>query len=500
MLTTRDKGVASWKLTLLVIDALLVGSALLASAIVYLDVMNVPEEPLQFIVSRQWAFYLAFAAFLISFYLTGLYEASRVVRWRATVLSAAVGVSVATLVTVAVFYFAVRPLLGPKILLPVAGGLFLLLVLVRWLLARLTAIGFFTQRALIVGSDREAAEAIQLIRRTPQPGIKVYGVIAETPEMVGKPIEGVPVVGELADLPVAMETYNVTTLIVATSQETEWAVLKQLRPYRYRGVALMDLMALHEQLAKEIPLAYVNDDWLMAASMNNSRLHIAKVKRLMDIVIALCGLILAAPLGGVVALLIKLTSRGPVLYRQERLGRESVPFTLLKFRTMRLNAEAETGPVWADDDDPRITAVGRWLRKTRIDEIPQLINVLRGEMSLIGPRPERPEFVRELSEKIPFYGERLLVQPGLTGWAQVNFPYTCSVEETRRKLQYDLYYIKHMSFTLDCLVLLRTVKIVLFGRERAARAAAARPASRAANAAEVRPAAHSSSAALPAKR
>jgi exopolysaccharide biosynthesis polyprenyl glycosylphosphotransferase len=470
MLTSRDKGIASWKFTLLVIDALLVSGSLLAAAIVYCDVND--EDVVTFIVSRQWAFYLAFAAFLISFYLTGLYEAERVVRWRATVVSAAIGVSVATLATILVFYFAVRPyFLGPKILVPVSLGLLLAVILVRWLMARLTAFGFFTQRALIVGSEREAAEAIQLIRHTPQPGIKVYGVIAESPEMVGKPIDGVPVVGELADLPVAMETYNVTTLIVATSQESEWAILKQLRPYRYRGTALLDLMALHEQLAKEIPLAYVNDDWLMAASMNNSRLHIAKIKRLMDIVTATTGLVLSLPFWIVVPLLIKLTSRGPVLYRQERLGRESVPFTLLKFRTMRADAEAQTGAVWAGEDDPRVTPLGRWLRKLRIDEIPQFINVLQGSMSLVGPRPERPEFVTELSEKIPFYGERLLVQPGLTGWAQVNFPYTSSVEETRRKLQYDLYYIKHMSFTLDCLILLRTVKIVLFGRERAAKAA-----------------------------
>ncbi len=470
MLTSRDKSIASWKFTLLVIDALLVGGSLLAAAIVYCDVMG-DMDAVAFVVSRQWAFYLAFAAFLVSFYLTGLYEANRVVRWRATVLSAIIGISVATLVTVLVFYFAVRPLLGPKILVPVSLGLFLAVVSVRWLMARLTAFGFFTQRALVVGSAREAEETIQLIRHTPQPGFKVYGIIAESPEMVGKPIEGVPVVGELADLPVAMETYNVTTIIVATSQETEWAVLKQLRPYRYRGTALMDLMALHEQLAKEIPLAYVNDDWLMAASMNNSRLHIAKIKRLMDIVTATAGLVLSAPFWVVVPLLIKLTSRGPVLYRQERLGRESMPFTVLKFRTMRADAEAQTGAVWAGEDDPRITGLGRWLRKLRIDEIPQFINVLQGSMSLVGPRPERPEFVKELSEKIPFYGERLLVQPGLTGWAQVNFPYTSSIEETRRKLQYDLYYIKHMSFPLDSLVLLRTVKIVLFGRERAAKTA-----------------------------
>ena len=165
---------------------------------------------------------------------------------------------------------------------------------------------------------------------------------------------------------------------------------------------------------------------------------------------------------------VKLDSPGPILFKQERLGRESVPFTLFKFRTMRADAESETGPVWATENDPRVTRAGKWLRKFRIDEIPQLLNVLRGDMSLVGPRPEREIFIRKLSEKVPFYAERLLVPPGITGWAQVMYPYAASIEESRRKLQFDLYYIKHMSFFLDMYVLLKTFKTILFGRERTA--------------------------------
>jgi exopolysaccharide biosynthesis polyprenyl glycosylphosphotransferase len=228
----------------------------------------------------------------------------------------------------------------------------------------------------------------------------------------------------------------------------------------------VDFVTLYEELAQEIPLDYINDEWLFLASLNNSRIHIRRLKRLTDVLVSLIGMLLSAPLAGLAVLLVKLTSRGPALYQQERLGRDSVPFMLMKFRTMIADAESQTGPVWAAENDPRITLVGKWLRKTRIDEIPQLINVLRGEMSLVGPRPERAIFIQKLSEKIPFYAERLLVPPGITGWAQVMAPYAASVEDTRRKLQYDLYYIKHMSFFLDFFIFLKTVKTMLFGRER----------------------------------
>jgi exopolysaccharide biosynthesis polyprenyl glycosylphosphotransferase len=473
MLASRNRQqIASWTFWLLLADAGLVGTALVTAAANYTHANN--QSFWLFWHSNQTAFFLTGIAFLVSFYLAGLYDANRIVSLRSVCVASAIAVGVATLASVLVFYLLMSQKLGRLILLPVAAGIWVAVVFLRWGLVRLTARGYLSQRALVVGNGPEAAEAIQLVRDTPQPGIKIYGVIAETPGMIGKPIEGVPVVGELNDLSLAVETYNISQLIVATRPETEWAVLKRLRPLRYRGVVLNDLMSLHEQLAQEIQLNYVNDEWLMAASMNTSRLHITKMKRLLDVAVSLVGLIVSAPLCLLTAILLKLDSRGPILYTQERVGQDSRLFTLMKFRTMRVDAEAASGPVWAEHNDPRITRLGKWLRKLRIDEIPQLVNVLRGDMSLVGPRPERPAFVKELSEKIPFYGERLLVQPGVTGWAQVNFPYTSSIEETRRKLQYDLYYIKHMSFFLDCLILLKTVKIMLFARERAPQPPSAR--------------------------
>jgi exopolysaccharide biosynthesis polyprenyl glycosylphosphotransferase len=187
------------------------------------------------------------------------------------------------------------------------------------------------------------------------------------------------------------------------------------------------------------------------------------VKRTIDLVSASILLILTAPLSLVVAVLIKLEDGGPVIFRQARVGRDGVPFTLRKFRSMKVDAEAETGPMWAQADDPRVTKVGRWIRALRIDEIPQVWNVLHGEMSFVGPRPERPEFVATLQAAIPLYDHRHAVRPGITGWAQVSFPYAATVEDSRRKLEYDLHYLKSFSVWMDLVIMLRTIKIILFG-------------------------------------
>jgi exopolysaccharide biosynthesis polyprenyl glycosylphosphotransferase len=178
---------------------------------------------------------------------------------------------------------------------------------------------------------------------------------------------------------------------------------------------------------------------------------------------ALAGGVLSLPVALLAALLIKLESPGPALYRQERVGKNGRPFTIMKFRSMRADAE-KSGPVWARDKDDRVTRVGRVIRKIRVDEIPQFWNILKGEMSFVGPRPERPHFVRQLAEEIPFYEQRHLIAPGLTGWAQIKYPYGSSVEDARQKLQYDLYYVKNQSLVLDAIILFETVKTILFGR------------------------------------
>ena len=231
---------------------------------------------------------------------------------------------------------------------------------------------------------------------------------------------------------------------------------------KLRGVPVFDEAGFCEQHLGRIDLDGVRADWLLFADgFANGRVSNA-VKRAIDVCVSLTLVILTLPLMLLTALLIRLDSPGPVLYRQQRLGLHGEPFTLLKFRSMANDAERGGNPLWASQQDPRITRVGSLIRPMRIDELPQLINVLRGEMSMIGPRPERPHFVEQLARVIPLYGERSYVKPGITGWAQVNYPYGASVEDARQKLSYDLYYVKNRSLLLDLLILLATVRVILF--------------------------------------
>jgi len=231
-----------------------------------------------------------------------------------------------------------------------------------------------------------------------------------------------------------------------------------------RGVQVQDGNDVYESITGKVPIESIRLSWLLfSPGFHASRLFLI-YKRSASVLISIVGLLLSAPLLPFVILAIKLSSPGRVLYWQNRVGRDDRAFRCYKFRTMRTDAEAGTGPTWAEDDDPRVTPVGRFLRKTRIDEIPQLLNVLKGDMSLVGPRPERPEFVAALNENIPYYHLRHSVRPGITGWAQILYKYGSSVEDAKEKLRYDLYYIKNSSVGLDLLIVLNTIKIVLVGR------------------------------------
>ena len=229
--------------------------------------------------------------------------------------------------------------------------------------------------------------------------------------------------------------------------------------YSAQGVALATEAQFWERCLKRVDVSNVDDAWI--AGLDTPRRVYGLLSRTSDIVISLAFLAFALPLMLFVALAVRLSGPGPVLYRQERVGLGGHPFTLLKFRSMRVDAEAR-GPAWATQRDPRVTSVGSLLRRTRIDELPQLLNVLQGAMSFIGPRPERPHFVEQLDQAIPHYRERARVKPGLTGWAQVNFPYGASVEDARVKLSYDLYYVKHRGVLLDLAILFSTVRVILF--------------------------------------
>ena len=243
---------------------------------------------------------------------------------------------------------------------------------------------------------------------------------------------------------------------------------KQVKKIRFEGVEVLSPLGVAEIYSGRTPLDIVNEELLMTASMESNFPLVRRIKRMFDLLASLAALVLCSPIGLLVALLVKASApRSPVFYSQVRVGQFGREFRILKFRTMKEGAEKETGPVWSMEGDPRITRIGKLLRRFRLDEIPQFANVLKGDMSIVGPRPERPEFMAELAEKIPYYEERSNLVPGLTGWAQIQCPYVNNLRDAARKLEYDLYYMKHMSFSLDLQIILRTLRIVALGKERA---------------------------------
>lgn len=282
---------------------------------------------------------------------------------------------------------------------------------------------------------------------------------------LGKPNPGtvsVPVIPSSTLLEFARRQ-RLKRILVATTDLDEALPVDDLLRCKTEGYEVLDGHTFYERLLGRIFIADLTPQWLIFSNgfARSARTHAAK--RVIDVLAATALLIVDAPLCALVALAIKLEDRGPVLFRQTRTGRNGVPFDLYKFRSMRVDAELETGPKWAENNDPRVTRVGRWIRWLRLDEVPQAWNVLRGDMSFVGPRPERPEFVATLRTLIPYYDQRHAVQPGITGWAQVNFPYGATVEDARKKLEYDLYYLKNFSLLMDASIMLRTIKTVFSG-------------------------------------
>ena len=313
----------------------------------------------------------------------------------------------------------------------------------------------FARRVLILGASGPTARTAQAIRAGSGKLFEIAGI-------------GLGF-GEIARMtPATLRESRIWGVVVASAvtdnpgdADAEQS-RRLLRDWRLRGVRVYDDVAFWEQHLSRVNLNRIDAGWfLRAEGFGNGQISRA-VKRIVDLTASLILLALTFPLMMATAIAIKLDDPGEVLYRQQRVGLFSQPFTLLKFRSMRTDAEAEGAPRWADKRDPRVTRVGHFIRSTRIDELPQLLNVLRGEMSLIGPRPERPHFVAQLAEAIPFYNERSYVKPGITGWAQVNFPYGASIEDAWEKLSYDLYYVKNRSTFLDMLILISTVRVILF--------------------------------------
>jgi sugar transferase (PEP-CTERM system associated) len=322
------------------------------------------------------------------------------------------------------------------------------------------------ERLLIVGTSTAAvALAQELFDRRHELGVELIGFVDADPTRVGKPLINPGIIGTVAEIPAIVRERRVDRVVVSLADARGKLSMDALLSMKLnQGVRFDHLASVYEQYTGKIAVENLRPSWMIFSEGFNQGRGTAALKRMLDIILAFLGLLSAAPILGIVAAAIRLTSPGPTLYHQSRVGKDGRIFTIHKFRSMRVDAERETGAVWARAADPRTTPLGRFLRRTRLDEVPQLWNVLIGDMSFVGPRPERPEFVASLSEQIPFYGQRHAVRPGLTGWAQVRHSYGGSVEDTLQKLQYDLFYIKHLSIAFDLFVVLETVKTVLVRR------------------------------------
>jgi sugar transferase (PEP-CTERM system associated) len=318
-------------------------------------------------------------------------------------------------------------------------------------------------RLLLVGGSPLLEDIGRHIDEHPEMGLQVVGYVTVRDDTGGvRP--GGKVLGPVAALREIIEATHADRIVVGMTERRMRMPVGELLDLRFAGHIIEEAASTYEQVCGRVCLKELRPSQLIYSGELGPRRASVFYQTVANLTVAALGVVAATPIMLLTALAVRLSSAGPVLYRQVRVGMNGIPFTLYKFRSMRADAEAQTGAVWASKDDPRVTPVGRFLRKLRIDEIPQLFNVLKGEMSIVGPRPERPEFVQALSEKIPYYRQRHCVRPGITGWAQVNYKYGDTLEDTIRKLEYDLYYIKNMSTSLDSYIIFLTIKAILLSR------------------------------------
>ena len=318
------------------------------------------------------------------------------------------------------------------------------------------------RRVLIVGTGAEAQSVFKDLRSDARHMREVVGFFPADSEF-SPVVDGAPLFDRSRKLTDLVSAYGIDEIVVAVREQRGGVMpMDQLLTCRTRGIKILDLAAFYERSHAEVPVDSLKASWLVYGNGFVQGPARRFAKRTFDILASSVLLIVTAPLMLLAAVAIKIDSRGPVFYRQERVGLGGRPFYCVKFRSMRTDAESDGVARWASKNDSRVTRVGAWMRKTRIDELPQLITVLKGEMSIVGPRPERPEFVAKLGEQIPFYDLRHGVKPGVTGWAQVRYTYGASVEDARKKHQFDLYYLKNNSIWLDLQILVETVTVVLF--------------------------------------
>src|SRR5713226_6555593 len=447
---------------LLLAEALLLFGGLIVAVYVRLGAIDAEDA----LITRHGFYKAALATVfcLAAFYLLDLYDFVVMHDRRELVLRLLQALGLAWIALALIFYLMPRVMIGrgvSMISLPLA-----LLLMVGWRLAIHWVLGHpeIGERILIVGSGPFAVEIARETLGRPDAGFRVVGFVDNDPALVGKSLINPKVIGLTSELRSLVKKENIDRLVVAIGDRRGQFPTQELLRLSLSGdVSIEESASFYERLTGRVLLDMIRPSWLIFSSRGRRARTNEVARATMHRVVALIGAILSLPIAIATAILIKIDSRGPVLYKQKRVGKNGRIFTLMKFRSMRVDAEKD-GPVWAKSEDDRTTRVGRIIRRIRVDEIPQFWNILRGDMNFVGPRPERPHFIAQLAQEIPFYEQRHLIAPGLTGWAQIKYPYGASIEDAKQKLQYDLYYIKNQSLTLDAIIMFETIKTILLGR------------------------------------
>ena len=448
-------------LLLVVFEALILGGAVYAGVNVrFIDSGVIPDE-LTPLMPKAATFIVVMLGLMTA---SGLYD----LEWRGGPLSLLqrLGLSFGLgMITMSLlFYFFPDLLVGRGAFLLSFGLALLGILLSRTLFSRWTRAGAFRTRALVLGTGSRAAQIETLLSGR--------GQVSNT-EIVGYlPMGGSHhfvdhdrILDTRESLPELASRLQIGEIILAVRDRRDGGMpVQDLLKCKLRGTRILELSSFFERENGHLQLDSMNASWMILAEGFNQGIIRDTIKRLFDLVVSTAMLVFTLPIMVITAMLIKLESPGPVLYRQERVGQGCRNFTILKFRSMCADAEKDGKPRWARQNDSRVTLTGRFIRRTRIDELPQIFNVFFGDMSFVGPRPERPYFVEDLTQKIPYYGVRHTVKPGITGWAQVRYPYGASYEDAMHKLQYDLYYVKNHSLFLDLMILFQTAQVVLWGR------------------------------------
>jgi exopolysaccharide biosynthesis polyprenyl glycosylphosphotransferase len=416
----------------------------------------------EFVWPRSYWFLILSGLWLLLASANDFYElrisASRAATFRRLLL-----ITLQMLVVYLIVFFLARPLALPRLFILYYGiASFILIALIRTFNPALSGWVSQRRRVLIVGTDWAAMTIIGAIGRHAYRAYDILGVIGEADDIL-EDLCGVPVLGTGKDILRIVHLEQISELIVTSTRELSGQTFQGVMDAYEAGVSIVPMPLLYERITGQVPVEHVSNNWAVVLPIDRESLFnlYPILKRTLDITVSLIGMVVFLLLLPFLALLIRADSSGEIFYSQERMGLNGRIFRIYKFRSMRMDAEASTGAVFSQKGDARVTRVGRFMRKTRLDELPQIVNILRGDMSIVGPRPERPEHIKRLTEKIPFYRTRLTIRPGLTGWAQVRYNYGSTDEDAFIKLQYDLYYIRHQSVVLDLNIMVRTVGKVL---------------------------------------